>query len=90
MRLKELSNGLGKFTVNGLTFVVSAGSEESFDVTVYDTGMLQVGAFILTDIDNDGNMEYHNSDKYPRTLERLRKSGDSDIVVRKLKDIIKS
>ena len=81
--LLETITKKNRFVLDGLTFVVDGNV-----INVFDDGMLQVGKFSVTDVDNDSNLEYHPDEDYPNTIDRLNASGNSSVISKQLNSII--
>lgn len=89
MLLKELTSVDKDFVVSGLRFTLTdhdaVNSIATFMVT--DDGDLTVGEFSV-DYSNMKSMDYIEPPEYPNILERLRKTGESNIISRGILRII--
>ncbi len=85
MLLKELASKKSRFIVGDLEFIVTNIGPTTITLNVTDAGDLKVGEF---DVEfGDGDLDYVESPAYPNTLERLRKTGESNTIARGIRQI---
>ena len=88
MKLSNLNPFHHTFKIDDLTFKTNDVTDDNIVVGVYDEGGLQLGEFTV-EYDEDGKIEVDDS-AYDNILERLRKSGNSDTIMRNLKKMVSS
>jgi len=91
MKLSQISPERPEFKVGELAFDVTNVDIEnnSISFSVLDAGGLQVGAFNV-DFDDVNDMDYVDALGFQGTLERLRKSGDSNKISRNINRLVRS
>ena len=89
MKLQEIKSVDKDFIVGDLRFTLTdhdaSNSLATFEVA--DDGGLKVGEFTVEYLDMM-NMDYTESPEYTDTMERLRKTGDSNAISRGIRRII--
>lgn len=88
MKLEDLHSFHYAFNIDDLKFKVVNMDDDNIWVAVMDAGGMQIGEFVI-DYEDD-TIELDDSDSHPGTLERLRKSGNSDAVMRNVKKMVNS
>ena len=78
-----------KFSVGGYTFKAEDFGDKYMYFTVKDSGGLEVGSLSVT-FDDEGNNVEITDVETPGTLERPRKSGESDSIRRQINKAVKS
>ena len=89
MKLNELKQIHNEFTVAGLTIRASEFDATRITFAVKDAGGLQVGSFYV-EFDDLTDIDYFDTPEYPNTLERLRKTGESNAISRNVNKTITS
>lgn len=91
MLLEDIKRIHYNFKVGDYSFKASDFEIEPYQVkfSVQDRGGLEVGCFIVTFDPSDDNLEYDDSE-CPGTLERLRRTGDSNLIARNVRKTVDS
>jgi hypothetical protein len=91
MLLEDLKRIHYSFKVGDYYFKAKDFEVEPYTVTfsVQDSGGLEVGCFSVEFDSQDDNLEYDDS-ICPGTLERLRKTGETDAIVRNVRKTVNS
>ena len=77
-----------KYTVDELQFRASKFEDDHIVFDVMDAGGLKVGEFTASPIGDD--IEYADKGQYSNTLEMLRKTGNSSIIAKNVKQTLRS
>jgi len=88
MLLEDVAPLHYKFSVADLHFRAEDFDDKYILLSVKDNGGLEVGSVTIT-FDDDGS-NVNIKDEKPGTLDRLRRSGETDTISRQIKKLVKS
>jgi hypothetical protein len=89
MLLEDLSNVHYRFAVGDLYFRAEEFNEDNSIVfSVKDAGGLDIGRFLVKFDSDGGNLEFDDIES--GTLDRIRRTGESDNIMRQIKKTVSS